>query len=338
LAGQWRLAEIGRISKLLKQPVIVYPMPLSDITDITKCTDYETMQAYNIHKHAHKNTISIGAPYSWLQKGIASKFDALSRILVEHGININDVGDLVITGINSVKYVSAMDIQKITKSIKGKMYQIDDSNFNQNPYTFTFTHYTKKSHADDRSIEIGLAVATDLFKPEQKFDNNEFVVHVDHRWTKTHRIDGFADIKNQLQLISSLIKKNLKWKTLKIIYHTEIVNDIDKIGTYDPKPVPITDLAKIYGNCHLSFLSHAETLGQYPLEMLSSGATILMHKKMIPKETRNCYPYYTFDKFDHENYLNTMTQSTIEKNRQSVLKFDYSYWVENMLKHLQEKK
>lgn len=315
----------------MKNLTIVYPMPLHDIVDLRNCVDYPTMQAHYIHRYAHKKSISVGTPYNWLYKSSSNKFKELFDLLNDQGINLNDVKNLLITGVNSLKYFTKVELKRIQDSIKGNLYQIDDSNFNQNPYSFTFSHYTKQSRASDRSIEISLAIASDLFQPGQNFDNGEFVVHVDHRWTKTERLECFQDIREKLFLLQELIESSQRWKRLKIIYHTEEINDIQRIGTYDPRSVSIIDLANIYSCCHLAFLSHAETLGQYPLEMLSAGASILMHRKMIPKETRDLYTFDTYDKFDYEEYLNTVDKTTIDLNRQSILKYDYSLWVEKMI-------
>lgn len=309
-------------------------MPLDNIDNLQNCIDYPTMQAHYIHRYANKRSISAGTPYNWLHKNSSNKFKELFDLLNDQGINLNDVKNLLITGVNSLKYFSTVELKRMKESIKGNLYQIDDSNFNQNLYSFTFSHYTKQSRASDRSIEISLAVATDLFRPSQNFDSGEFVVHVDHRWTKTERLECFKEVKDALFLLQDLINQSTKWNRLKIIYHTEEIQDIHRIGTYDPPPVSIFKLADIYSSCHLSFLSHAETLGQYPLEMLSSGSTILMHKKMIPKQTRGLYPFNTYDKFDYESYLNTVDKNTIDLNRQSILKYDYSLWVEKMITYI----
>jgi hypothetical protein len=315
----------------MKNLTIVYPMPLHDIADLRNCVDYPTMQAHYIHRYAQKKSISVGTPYNWLYKSSSNKFKELLDRLTDHGINLNNVENLLITGVNSLKYFNKVELKKIQESIKGNLYQIDDSNFNQNPFSLTFSHYTKTSHSSDRSVEISLAIASDLFCPCQNFNNSEFVVHIDHRWTKTERLECFQEIREKLFLLQRLISQSLRWKKLKIVYHTDEIDDINRIGTYDPKSVPIIDLAKIYGCCHLAFLSHAETLGQYPLEMLSAGATILMRRKMIPKETRGLYPFKIYDKFNYENYLNTVDEKIIDENRRSILKYDYSLWVEKMI-------
>lgn len=315
----------------MKNLTIVYPMLLDSITDLRNCVDYPTMQAHYIYRYANKKTISVGTPYNWLYKSSSNKFKDLFDILNDHGINLNNVENLLITGVNSLKYFTKVELKRLQDSIKGNLYQIDDSNFNQNLYSFTFSHYTKQSHASDRSMEISLAVASDLFQPRQNFSDKEFVVHVDHRWTKTERLECFREIRDKLFLLQELVDQSTRWNRLKIIYHTEEINDIQRIGTYDPHPVSIIDLANIYGSCHLALLSHAETLGQYPLEMLSSGASILMHRKMIPKETRGLYPFDTYDRFNYKDYLNIVDEKIIDKNRQSILKYDYSLWVEKMI-------
>jgi len=315
----------------MKNTVIVYPMPLTDISNLKNCIDYPTMQAHYIYKYTNKKITAVGTPYNWLQLRSADKHKDLFDIFNEHKVNLNTVKNLIITGVNAAKYFTSTELTRIKKSIKGDIYQIDDSNFNQSPFCQTFSHYTKKSHANDRSIELSLAVASDLFLPHQDFESRELVVHVDHRWTKTSRLECFDEVKECLRLLKNLVERSSRWKGLKIIYHTETVEDIDIIGTYDPKPMPITELAELYGSCHLAFLSHAETLGQYPLEMLSAGASILMHRKMIPKETRGLYPFKTYDNIDYENFLNTVNENTIRDNRQSVIKYDYSLWVEKML-------
>ena len=309
-------------------------MPLDKINDLSACTDYDTMQSYFIHKYAKDRSISVGTPFKWMSKRSNVKYQDLCNYLKRSCIDIKSINDIILAGVNSTKWFSDDDLQTINNLIKGKLYKIDDSNYFQDQYSFVFSHYTRDSRPSDRSIELSLAVASDLFVPQQNWIDNTLVVHIDHRWNKTERLNCFDEIKNVLHDLKKITYSHNKWTQLEIYYHTDKITDIERIGTYDPSQLSITKLSKIYGRCHLAFVSHAETLGQYPLEMLSSGATVISHKKMIPREIRKLYPFINLEKINLEKILNNLTEITSQENRKSILHFDYKNWVDKIFNHL----
>ena len=320
------------------QIVIIYPMPLDQINDLKNCKDYNTMQAYHIHRYAKDRSKSVGTPIQWMFKRSDSKYHDLLGYLKKEGLQIENINDLVLTGVNATKWFSDNDLEQITKKIKGNLYKIDDSNYFQDQWSFTFAHFIRNKRPSDKSFNLSLAVGTDLFVPLQDLSMKEFIVHVDHRWTQTDRLDSFLEIKSTIKKIIEYNQKFKRWQNIKIIYHTDEIKDLDQLGQYNPKSVSITELAKIYGSAHLSFVSHAETLGQYPLEMLSCGVTIISHRKMIPKEIRNLYPFINIEKFDIEKFFDTYSEKVVIENRKSVIKFDYENWVNRMFNILQKEK
>lgn len=311
-------------------------MPLAQITDLENCVDYNTMQAYFIHQYAKDKSISVGTPINWMFRRSNSKYQDLIAYLQKERINIENIHDLILTGVNATKWFSESDLDKISKKIKGRLYKIDDSNYFQDQWSFTFAHFIRDKRPSDRTFNLSLAVAVDLFVPSQDLSMKEFIIHVDHRWTQTERLDSFLEIKSIIKKIIEYNEKVKKWKNIKVIYHSGEIKDLNKLGSFNPGTVPIKKLAKIYGSSHLAFVSHAETLGQYPLEMLSCGVPVVSHKKMIPRELRKLYPFMDIEKFKVEDFFDRYSEKIFLENRKSVLKFSYSNWTNNMFKILEK--
>lgn len=291
------------------------------------------MQSHQIFKHGSKRNIAefVGTPFGWLEESRPDIDIRLSQIFLDQGKSISDYENLLVCGVNSMKRFTAAAIARLRSKIKKSIFQIDDSNFNEGRDFVTLAHYIKKSHSCDHSIDLGLAVDTDTFALGKKNLSGEFFIHVDHRWTKTPRLHGFDVIKSTIANIKSVIKDSERWQDIKVIYHTDEITDIAKIGTYDPKNTSIDELASIYSKTHLAFVSHAETLGQYPLEMLSSGASVIMHRKFIPKETRNLYQFCDITQFEPRTFLRELNPDIFVANRAQAQKFSYDGWVDKML-------
>lgn len=317
----------------MKDLAIILAVPLEDASDLSCCKDYPSMQSYQIFKHT-KDIASVsvvGTPYGWISENGPDKTKALIEICQRQGIDLDDHRNLLICGVNSLKKFDKISLSRLSSMISGSVYQIDDSNFNEGKEFVTLAHYIKKSKPSNHSIDLGLAVADDIFLKGHKTLSGTFVIHVDHRWTKTQRLDGFSEIRSLIADIKSAIENSERWNSVQVIYHTEDVVDIDSLGTYDPPDVDILALSEIYAKCHLAMVSHAETLGQYPLEMLCSGASVVMNRKFIPKETRGLYDFYEFNSFDPEKFLKDVNEISINLNRSKVLKFGYKVWVEKMI-------
>lgn len=294
------------------------------------------MQSHQIFKYGTKrNTVDfVGTPFGWLEESHPDKDLQLSEIFSNQGKVISDYNHLLVCGINSMKRFTATSIARLNSKINGSLFQIDDSNFNEGRNFVTLAHYIKKSHPSNHSIDLGLAVDTDTFVLGEKNLSGEFCVHVDHRWIKTSRLDGFLEIRKAISNLRSIVENSKRWNSLKIIYHTDVIKDLDKLGTYDPENVDMETLAEIYASTHLAFVSHAETLGQYPLEMLSAGASVVMHRKFIPKETRNLYKFYDINDFDPGGFLEEVNLNTFVDNRLEAQRFAYDIWVDKMLNQI----
>lgn len=308
-------------------------MPLAQASENKHCRDYPTMQSHQIFKHGVKrhNVDFIGTPVDWLSHFEPDKDLRLAEIFNRQNKSIEDYENLLICGVNSLKRFTTASIFRLGSMIRGSLFQIDDSNFNQDKGFITLAHYIKKNHSSEHSIDLGLAVDTETFRPGDKNLSGQLIVHVDHRWTKTARLDGFDTIKSIISEMKSIIDQDDRWNSIKVVYHTEEISDISTLGEYDPKNTSMEDLAAIYSKTHLAFVSHAETLGQYPLEMLSSGASVVMHRKFIPKETRNLYGFLDITEFDPKKFLREVNSEEFSANRSQAEKFSYSIWVDKML-------
>lgn len=313
--------------------LVVYPLPVELIENVENVFDYGSMQSCFMHQHLkNRKDIKIqflGTSYEWITEYSKEKDQQLINKLNEIGINIHNIKNILITGVQSSKCFKGQSISNILSKISGNIYQMADSNNFVLENVHTIGHYDRLGGDHLQASVAGLAVNTELFRPNKSLKDN-FIVHVDHRMLG--RFECFDKIKEKLHLIKDLVSKSNRWSGLEIYYHSELITDIDELGAYDPLVVKITQLNEIYSKSHLAFVSHSETLGQYPLEMLSCGTTIITRPKLIPKQVARQIIWNDIDSFNYENYISEVSEKDFQKNRDSVLNYDYKNFIDNIIK------
>jgi hypothetical protein len=224
-------------------------------------------------------------------------------------------------------------LDKILNEISGSVYKFEDCNIRlfDNQRICTIGHFTTGNNVSNY-FDAGVSVANDIFVPNQNFSDGIFKVHVDHNYVGVD--NSFKEIKVFLQDLESKVQRDSYWKNLEVYYHDSVC-DINDLGHFDFNNLDILSLAKIYSQCHLSFISHRESLGQYPLEMLSSGAgVVLLNDKFLKDSIRD-----NLEKF----LITDMSQISLcvddllrqqKNNRNNVLKYSYFAFVNNILKFI----
>lgn len=320
--------------------LIIYPCEIYKIKSLDLVDSYDVMQSFfveqNIKKYYNnKNIVTIGLNI-WRPKKEKAKFSFsfFQNCLQNQGIDLNEVKHVLFTKLGPERQFEKGFIKNLLDVISGNIYKFEDAN--RNVYDidrfYTIGHFTKKGPTDNY-IDCGLSVATDLFYPAEIKNNEEFVVHVDHNYPNI--ANYVEDIKQFLFLLENKISTNSQWKRLKLIYHDREAA-IDDLGHFDFKNIKITDLAEVYRHCHLGIISHRESLGQYPLEMLSSGVNVLSMTKLdllIPVKEQLPLLHYNTLKIDA--LLDPMwLEASSRDNRQHMLKYDYSLFVRKFTDHI----
>lgn len=320
--------------------LIIYPCETYKIKSLDLVDSYDVMQSFfveqNIKKYyKNKNIVTIGLNI-WRPKKEKSRFSFsfFQNCLQDQYLDIKDVKHILFTKLGPERQFKKNFIKDLLDTISGNIYKFEDTNknvYNRDRF-YTVGHFTKQGPTNNY-IDCGLSVATDLFYPAKIKSNEEFVVHVDHNYPNI--ANYFEDIKQFLFLLENKISKNSQWKRLKIIYHDR-ETPINEIGHYDFESIKITDLASIYQHCHLGIISHRESLGQYPLEMLSCGTSVLsMNKADLLTPVKKQLPLLDYDTLNIDNLLDPIwLESKCRYNRNYMLKYDYSLFVKKFIDYI----
>jgi hypothetical protein len=321
--------------------LVIFPCNSEVFTDISKITDYDSMQAYFIYSALRqltleKNIVCIGYDDLWLPKSCKNKitFDQFITKLKKRNIKITDCCHVLITKLNSSKQFGNGFLDSVLESISGNVYKFEDKNIRvfDNPRLITIGHYSKGPE-EANFINAGLAIPTDIFYPQQIVNNRVYKVHVDHNYPGV--ANCFSEIKQVLHGLENRIQEHPDWDKLEVIYHT-LPTKIDNIGHFETTNICINNLSKIYGQCHLAFLSHRESLGQYPFELCASGVNVIILKKNLLSgdvmKDATAVHRISVDEFNYFLFLNkTFIKTSININSKSVEDMSYLRYVQNFL-------
>lgn len=262
--------------------LVIFPCNRKVLDDIKLVNDYNSMQAFFINqaikKLSNKNIVCVGLDNLWKpkQKGLKHKitFNMLQSALQEYHINFSDCNHVLFTHLGAHRQLHKTVIDEILQEISGSIFKFEDYNKRlfDNKSVYTIGHFTDSGDIH-QYFDAGLSVATDLFSPKQCYNDSVFKVHVDHNYQGVDNC--FNEIKDFLYNLKNKLEKTDHWKELEVYYHDRLCK-INEIGHFDYEHLDIVSLAEIYGKCHLSFVSHKESLGQYPFEMLSAGVGVIL--------------------------------------------------------------
>ena len=321
--------------------LVVLPCELEVINDLNLVTNYPEMKCHFVMNEIlkldyPKRIVFASAPTMWTNKS-KHKYDEFVSVLREQKISISKVNHILFAGLKALnqfrpthKGKAQGSLEKLKRNVKGNIYKWEDKNFRRmGDQVYTIGHYTNTKWNTKNYFSAGLTIA-DIFKPRHDWENTAFRVHIDH--TLPDRWNTFDEIKEILYKLESKIEKHSFWNSLHVFYHDKIT-PIEEIGHNDYGKISINELADIYGQTHVAFVSHRETLGQYPLELLASGATVVSSWRNIPYDHKELYKLeileegLNLDKLLDIEYLKLNCQ----ENSKIIEKFGFDKFTKNML-------
>lgn len=259
-----------------------------------------------------------------------SNYATFKRLVEDPGL-LQTHDAVIILGIKSLRSCDYRIIDLLKTKGKTKVLELDETARRPN-LEFTCMFMVPGEETVDTRF-IGQGVDLDYLYPEKS--DSTLVVHVDHPWTASSRADYFDRVQEKLrELVESNVYKKYGFNDLEIIYHTIPVTDISTIdNSLIPPNVPFTELAKIYRQSHIAFISHAESMGNYPLELAATGATVILPaNKSVPNAVM---ALIKFEDINIDNFWGTILaglKETQEENIKRAKEFSY----ENVAKRIMQ--
>ena len=314
--------------------LIVYCVDKNVTESLDNITNYPEMKTYFLHNEVvqsawmlQKNIKFLFLPSFWLSKS-KDKFTEFKNLANEQGIDISLVDDILFGLLGSLKVFKKNSLNELCSAIPGKIYKFEDRDVRcfENDKIQTIGHF-KIIRQPCNFLDAGLTVAHDIFLPRQDFDKRVFKIHVDHDLADRENV--FSKIKNIIIDIKEKISGHSHWQDLIVIYHDKEVA-VEQLGNIEYDHLPIKELATLYGSCHLSFLSHRETLGQYPLEMLSCGVNVIARSSHILHDKLSTIDIDKDIDYDQLLDLDFIKESII-RNRDSVNDYSFKSYTDKIL-------
>ena len=309
--------------------LVLYPCEKTVLNSMDKISSYNEMRSFFLHesieKIKSKKTHVVHACLSefWHKKS-KEKFDKLTTELAHQEIDVATVNNMIFCTIGGYKSFRGDSKQKLIDTVKGKTLKLDDYEVRLAGHNrlCTVGHFQKGYCDPEEFLLGGLTVASHVFVPKQNFSDRILRIHVDHNFQDRETV--FEKIKEILYEIESKIKNHCFWKDLEIYYHSQ-KESIERLGHFNFTNIPLSSLANLYGSCHVGFMSHRETLGQYPLELLSCGANVIGDPvNHLPKEVSQQFAITDINNFSIDEVIDPeYIERNIMINREKVLKFDF---------------
>lgn len=317
--------------------LVLYPCEKKVLYSMDEIASYNEMRSFFLHESIEKikskktHIVHACLPGFWHKKS-KEKFDKLANELSNQNIDISTVNNMIFCTIGGYKPFRGDSKQKLIDTVKGKTLKLDDYEVRLAGHNrlCTVGHF-QKGYCDPNEFLLGgLTVASHIFLPKQNFDDRILKIHIDHNFQGRETV--FKKIKEILYEIENRIKTHYFWKDLEIYYHSK-KESIERLGHFDFSNISLSSLANLYGSCHIGFMSHRETLGQYPLELLSCGAIVIGDTaNHLPKEVSEQFSITDINDFSIDEIIDPeYVRKNITKNREKILKFDFDNYSRKIL-------
>lgn len=305
--------------------------PLSDYQDdINLCNSFNSVMTFFLKKYIEKAGYEcriIPTEDAFTRKQISkSNYQTFQRLIEDTGV-LDEFTQIVILGIKSLRSCDPR-ILNVLNNVKGQIFELDETGRRANSDFVTI--YMIPAEETDHTRFIGQGVDLDFLYPDKQSDI--LSIHVDHAWPT--RAEYFEQIRSKLaELVESKIYKEYGFKSVEILFHTIRIDDITLINnTVNTADVPFPELATIYRKVNVGFISHAETMGNYPLEIAAAGGTVILPRsKGVPRSVMALIKFYPIDidKFWH-TILSNLTQ-TLEQNTLLAKNVSYEKVAERLI-------
>lgn len=310
----------------------IYPCHPNSLISIDNINSFHSMKAFFLNRSfkkisPHLKISSLFYP-NFYQKS-KNKYEDFLNLCLDQNIDINQVRNVLFGSVCMLGYFK-YGLRPLMDVIPGRLIKIEDHEGKpiSNNRIYTIGHY-QKTAVSWNVIDAGLTVASDIFVPKQDWNSKILKIHVDHNYLNQPEI--FKEIKTLLQSIETKTKNHPDWDCVKIYYHDRECS-ISNLGHFDFRPLPMSKLSDIYGSCHIGIMSHKESLGMYPLEILSSGAVLINHPELLVSELQNAYPYLNINNIDIDLLLKKeFLQHQSQEGRKHILKYDLDQYASKIL-------
>lgn len=300
------------------------------VDDINCCNSYNSVMAFFLKKYLKKYDVDvelIPVADSFTRKQISkSNFRTFKKLILDTNL-LETFDKIIILGIKSLRSIHPKVLEEILKC-KDKIFELDETAKRRSEDFTTLFMVGDEEYTNAKFI--GQGVDLDFLYPEQS--HKELVIHVDHPWyTGVHYFDLIYE-KN-LQLIKEEIFKKYGFESVKFIYHTEEIEDISKINSLtNPQNVSFLKLSEIYRKTHVGFISHPESMGNYPLELAACGAVVVLpNNNAIPGFIKNQINWVSIGQENFWDYIFLNLDEIQKSNQQKAIKFSYDAVVERII-------
>lgn len=290
--------------------------PLADYhNDINLCNSYNSVMTFFLKKYLERAGCDckvIATEDALTIKRVSKSNYTTFKRLVEDNNILNEYKYVVILGIKSLRSCDPRILNILKNNVKGRVFELDETGKRANP-EFTCVYMVPADETDNAKF-MGQGVDLDFLYPVKQ--PNILIVHIDHAWPT--RAEYFDQIRERLkELVESKIYKTYGFQSVDIIYHTVPVSDITQINNSTKTPgVPFPELAEIYRKVNVGFISHAETMGNYPLEIAATGATVILpDARGVPKSVMHLVKFY---RSDIDNFWNTVLSNLAQTQNENI--------------------
>lgn len=312
--------------------LVIYPCVSTVIESDENIKCFSSMKAYFLNKSFNAlnpdlNIVSLFWPNYYAKS--KNKFRDLQVQCKQQNINIDDVQNILFSSVCMFTFFRH-GLGQLVEKIPGKIIKCEDHEGKPlySEKLWTIGNFQTRL-VPWNFVNGGLHVAFDNFVPLQNWESKILKIHIDHNYLNRPNI--FPKIKELILTIQEKIINHPDWNSLEIFYHDR-QSSIDELGHFDFSHLSLRDFAKICGSCHIGIMSHQETLGMYPLEILSSGAILITDKNLLVSELRNEYPFREIDDINVDLLLDktTLIYDSL-KNRNYVKKYHFDNYASKIL-------
>lgn len=315
--------------------LVVYCVSYKAVKNISEVKNYPQMKSHFFHKNFvplinENQSVKFMFLTDWWLKKSKHKFEEFSSLAQAQNIDLKNVKDILFALLGTTTVWKSDSLTKLLDTVQGKIYKFEDKDIRlfADERIKTIGHFETKKDAPNY-YSAGFCVATDFFAPNQDWSSSTLKIHIDHNLDGRENI--FPDIKNALYKIKKSIKKYREWDDIEVYYHDTLC-EIEDIGHNDYNFIPLKNLSELYGSCNIAFLSHKETMGQYPLEMMSCGVPVIgkpNHVQWSEPEIINIH------NLDVDTFLKKENLKRLSiKNNHLISKYSFETFAQNVYQYI----
>jgi hypothetical protein len=306
----------------MKKILLLLPL-YSYVNDITKCDNYNSVIAFFFKKYLEKKgyyCTVVPMEDTFTMKGQSKSNYSTYKRLIEDTKLIDTHDVVIILGIKSLRNCDERIINSLKNKGKQNVLELDETSNRADPNFSCIFMMGEKT--EENSHFVGQGVDLEFLYPDKS--NSILTVHIDHPWPS--RVQYFEIIQQKLlELQENQIYKKYGFNELEIMYHTIQITDIKSINeNLIPPNISFLELSKIYRKTHVGFISHRETMGNYPLEMAATGATVILpYRKAVPGAVMSLIKFYDINMPDFWETVLINLKNTSDENVEKSKEFSY---------------